>query len=300
MRAARTAGTNVAVTATPSATAVTSPIAEPVSGGAPVLPSRPAVGSVSSGAPSHPTASPATAASRATTMYSARSTAAIKLGVPPTALSSPTRRIWSAIRPPTSTATLERASSTSSQPPVSRALRWFRTRVEVASSISCQDCRSGGAASESSVPGGAFSGGLCASTKAGAAAGSASFRYRTYASDSSCGARLRASAWLTQTSPAGMQKARQDTSGYGAAAAVTASPATRNDRRPRVIGSPAPIPNESAKAASTTTPPPSNQRPSVSSGWLIGAGAVSRPSTRACTVWPCTPSLLQSTGYGPL
>ena len=97
-----------------------------------------------------------------------------------------------------------------------------------------------------------------------------------------------------------MQKARQDSSGYGAAAAVTARPATRNDRPSSVIGSPMPMPNESAKAASTTTPPPANQLPSVSLGWLIGAGTVSRPSTRASTVWPCTPSLLQATGYGPL
>ena len=179
VRAARTAGTKVAATATPSATPVTRPTAEMVSGGAPTPPRRPAVGSVSSGMASQPTASPAPAASRATRTYSARSTAATRLGVPPTALSSPTRRIWSAIRPPTRTATLARASRTSSQPPVSRARRWFLTRVAVWSWISCQDCRNGVAASDALVPGGASSGGLCSSTNAGAAAGSASLRFKT-------------------------------------------------------------------------------------------------------------------------
>jgi hypothetical protein len=37
--------------------------------------------------------------------------------------------------------------------------------------------------------------------------------------------------------------------------AVTATPTTWNDRPFRVIGSPAPTPSASAKAASTTTPP---------------------------------------------
>ena len=111
-------------TATPSATAVTTPTVDMVSDGAPALPRRPAPGSVSSGAASHPTASPAAAASRATTTYSASSTAATRPGVPPTALSSPTRRVWSAIRPPTRTATLATASRPSSRLPISRTRRW--------------------------------------------------------------------------------------------------------------------------------------------------------------------------------
>ena len=86
-----------------------------VSDGAPAPPSRPAPGSASRGAASHPTASPAAAATRARTTYSASSTTATRRGVPPTALSSPTRRVWSAIRPPTSTATLA-AASRSEQP----------------------------------------------------------------------------------------------------------------------------------------------------------------------------------------
>ena len=104
-------------------------------------------GSVSKGAASHPAASPAAAATRATTTYSASSTAATRLGVPPTALSSPTRRVWSAIRPPTSTATLATASRPSSQAPISRGsalvsapARWCSSRM------SCQDCRIVGAA----------------------------------------------------------------------------------------------------------------------------------------------------------
>ena len=56
-------------------------------------------------------------------MYSASSTTATRRGVPPTALSSPTRRVWSAIRPPTRTATPATASNPSSQLPVRRTLR---------------------------------------------------------------------------------------------------------------------------------------------------------------------------------
>ena len=118
VRDARTAGTRVAATATATATAVTRPMVYGVSTRAPALPSRPALDSVSSGAVNHPIASPAAAASRATTTYSASSTAATRPGVPPTAFSSPTRRIWSAIRPPTRTATLATASRESSQAPV--------------------------------------------------------------------------------------------------------------------------------------------------------------------------------------
>ena len=56
VRAARMAGTSVAMRATASATATTSPAVEAASGGAAVSPTRPAkkVGLVSSGAASHP------------------------------------------------------------------------------------------------------------------------------------------------------------------------------------------------------------------------------------------------------
>ena len=182
VRAARTAGISVAATATASATAITVPTADMVSGGAPVRPRSPALGSVSSGAASHPSANPAAAASRATTTYSARSTAATRPGVPPTALSSPTRRIWSAIRPPTRTATLATARTASSHAPVSNARRWFSTRFPLAARMSCQASRLGDCRSEGLglVPTGGGPGGrLRSATNADAAAGSASFRYST-------------------------------------------------------------------------------------------------------------------------
>ncbi len=86
-------------------------------------------GLVSSGDASQPTASPPAAASSPRTTYSASSTEAIRRGVAPTALSSPTRRIWSAMRPPTSTAMLASASMLSSQLPVSSALCSFLIRL---------------------------------------------------------------------------------------------------------------------------------------------------------------------------
>ena len=92
-RAARTAGTTLAATATPSATAVTKPTVDMVIDGVPALPMRPAPDSVSNGAVSDPTANPAAAATMATRTYSASSTAATRLGVPPTALRSPTRLV---------------------------------------------------------------------------------------------------------------------------------------------------------------------------------------------------------------
>jgi hypothetical protein len=92
-RAARPAGTTVATTATPSATAVTNPTVDTVVDGVPALPMRPAPDSVSNGAVSDPTANPAAAATTATRTYSASSTAATRLGVPPTALRSPTRLV---------------------------------------------------------------------------------------------------------------------------------------------------------------------------------------------------------------
>ena len=52
--------------------------------------------------------------------YSQSSTSATKRGVAPIALSRPTRRVCSAMRPPTSTVTLAIARSMSSQLPVKR------------------------------------------------------------------------------------------------------------------------------------------------------------------------------------
>ncbi len=127
VRAARRAGTSVAARATASATPITSPAFGRVSDGAPGVPTRPAPGLVISGAASHPASSPAAAAASATSRFSARSTAATTLGVLPTALSSPTRRVCSAIRPPASTATLATASTPVSQAPTARTACWSCT-----------------------------------------------------------------------------------------------------------------------------------------------------------------------------
>ena len=81
------------------------------------MPTSEAPGLVSSGAASHPAASPIPAAASATARFLAISTAVTRPGVPPTALSRPTRRVASAIRPPASTATLATASSPASQAP---------------------------------------------------------------------------------------------------------------------------------------------------------------------------------------
>jgi hypothetical protein len=96
VRAARMAGTSVAARATAIATATTSLASAAVSDGVPGVPTRPAPGLVISGAASQPTAIPAAAASSARTRFSASSTTATRPGVPPTALSSPTRRVRSA------------------------------------------------------------------------------------------------------------------------------------------------------------------------------------------------------------
>ena len=116
-RAARIAGTSVAASATASATASTSPATGAVSDGAPGVPTSAAPGLVSSGAASHPVTSPTAAAASARTRFSAISVAVTRPGDAPTALSSPTRRVRSVIRPPASTATLAMASSVASQAP---------------------------------------------------------------------------------------------------------------------------------------------------------------------------------------
>lgn len=61
VRAPRTAGTAVASTATPRATAVTKAIVDQVNDGVPALPTRPELNSASNGALSAPIARPAAA-----------------------------------------------------------------------------------------------------------------------------------------------------------------------------------------------------------------------------------------------
>ena len=119
-RAARMAGTDVATSATPRASATAKSTVEKVSDGALGAPRRPAPGPSTSGAASHPASRPMAAAHRPTSAYSNSRTTATNRGVPPIALSRPTRRVCSATRPPTSTTTLASASSTSSQLPVTR------------------------------------------------------------------------------------------------------------------------------------------------------------------------------------
>ena len=196
------------------------------------------MGSVSSGRASEPTASPAAAASRATTTYSARSTAAIRPGVPPTALSSPTRRIWSAIRPPTSTATLASASRTSSQPPVSRALRWFLTSLAARRGSPARTAGAGERVRCKRARRRVFGRVVRLGERRGCGRVGQLQVHDVGRGSRACGARLRMSALLSQTRPAGTQWARQVTSGYGAAAAVTATPATRNAPAPgdRITG----------------------------------------------------------------
>jgi hypothetical protein len=143
MRAARTAGTNVAATATPDAFAATRPMAEAPRAGVPGAPTRPAPGPVSSGAVSQPASSPTPAAHHATTTFSNSITVATSAGVPPTAFTRPTRRVCPAIRPPTSTVTLASASRASSQLPVSRTSCSLLIVVASWSRMVCHDARNG-------------------------------------------------------------------------------------------------------------------------------------------------------------
>src|SRR5665213_347045 len=106
----------------PKAEATTKPTLDPVSDGALGAPMSPAPGPSISGAVSQPTISPRAAAHRPTSACSSSSTTATIRGVPPTALSKPTRRVCSAIRPPTRTATLAIAKRASSQLPVERTV----------------------------------------------------------------------------------------------------------------------------------------------------------------------------------
>ena len=117
VRAARMAGTSVAASATASATPSTSIALVTVNAGAPGVPISAAPGSVSSGAISHPTPNPTTAAKSANATFSIRKVVAMRAGVPPTAFSSPTRRAYSERRRPTRTATLAIASKASRTAP---------------------------------------------------------------------------------------------------------------------------------------------------------------------------------------
>ena len=86
-----------------------------VSDGDGPVPSSPSPGLARVGASTAPAASPTAAAASASATFSASNTAPTKAGVPPTAFSSPTRRVCSAMRPPTSTAMLATESIASSQ-----------------------------------------------------------------------------------------------------------------------------------------------------------------------------------------
>ena len=88
--------------------------------------------------------------------------------------------------------------------------------------------------------------------------------------------------------------------GYAGMAAVTASPATRNDRPPIPTLSPTRTPRASAKPRSITTVAGRIQPPSVTFGWSTEAGAWSRPSATTNTLCPPNWTVLETVGYGPL
>ena len=185
----------------------------------------------------------------------------------PTALSSPTRRIWSATRPATSTATLATASRHSSQLATIMTSSSFLTTFPSCWLMSGHPVRNGALGL----------GVVFALANASARPGCASFRFRKYVSGPPVLARPRAAAPVTQTSPgcvvvslALMMQPVKQTFGYGTKAAVTATPATRNDRPFSVIRAPAPMPSASAKLRSTTTSPGCTQFPWVSFGWSSG------------------------------
>ena len=95
--------------------------------------------------------------------------AATRPGVLPTALSSPTRRLSTAIRLPTSTATLATASRPSSQLPISRTLCSFLTRLAALKLMFSHEFRNGADAEVCELS--------YALAKASASDGSASFRF---------------------------------------------------------------------------------------------------------------------------
>jgi hypothetical protein len=120
-RAPRAAGRIVAAAATATAASATSTTVIAVGMGAGGVPSRPLPGSANEGAISQPASTPTAAPASASVMFSESRTSATSLGVAPTAFSSPTRRVCSAIRPPTTTAMLAIASSARSQLPTRSA-----------------------------------------------------------------------------------------------------------------------------------------------------------------------------------
>ena len=168
-RAARIAGTKVATIATPTAMAVTIATVVPVTLGAPAAPSRPAPGPSTNGAASHPMTRPTMAAHRPTSTCSNRSTTATSQGVPPIAFNRPTRRVCSAIRPPTRTATLASASSASNQLPVIRTVRIFASVSASPARMLCHGIRVGAVGEVLE---------LKRLANAGAASGSLSFRFK--------------------------------------------------------------------------------------------------------------------------
>ncbi|GAB3966485.1 hypothetical protein GCM10029978_031760 [Actinoallomurus acanthiterrae] len=155
VRAPRIAGTRVAAPVTARATTTTIAAEPGVRSGRPAARS-PALGRAIAGAAAQPATSPTAAAATATSRCSASRTNATSRGVAPAAFNSPTRRVWSARRPPTRTATHATASRASAQVPVSRA--WF-TRWSSAVAYAPMSCQ------ERTF--------RCAAAKAGAAAGSA-------------------------------------------------------------------------------------------------------------------------------
>jgi hypothetical protein len=106
VREARTAGTKVATTATPRATATTSPTVDIVEGHRAWAADEAGAGIGEQWCRQPSDRQPCRRREEGDddVLGEEQSTAATRLGVPPTALSSPTRLIWSAIRAPTSTA----------------------------------------------------------------------------------------------------------------------------------------------------------------------------------------------------
>jgi hypothetical protein len=96
-----------------------------------------------SGAARQPASTPTRAATSATNRFSTRKVAATRFGVPPTAFKSPTRRVPSARRPPTRTATLASASRPSSVVPVKSTAWSLRRKLLSWSAVTVHEVRNG-------------------------------------------------------------------------------------------------------------------------------------------------------------
>ena len=197
-------------------------------------------------------------------MCSARSTAATSLGVAPTAFSRPTRRVWSARRPPTSTATQATASSASAHVPVSRAplTRW--SSAVAYAPMSCQE----------RTPG-------CAAAKAGADAG----RPAAAASPARSDGRAPQVRPATQTEAGRGGGVRHP--GRGDRDPGDAQPVARD----RIVV-PRPHLQRAREGAFDDGAPVADPAPAVTSGRSIGPGAVSRPCTAAATRMSRTPQVV--------